>query len=393
MSVLEIILSSAVIVGFIDMIIHNKSNKLQYITAERSKWREELKQCALQLEECKSYDKKCKKIFAKLKANLNSYGYCADGEYPEDRKLNLMQDQHIWKAMYLIEQGIVEFYEGKKHMQEYLSLLLKFDWERSKEEADVDGSLIISIVSYGLIILISIVFRIDAFDEGEFVMELDAIMSVLMALSLPFLCLWGTRFLDSVKNFRDNKWYKKTFAWLVSWLAGVFIFVGVYLGCLSKMENKIMWCGGWVLFIIAFILMADSTADYKRRYIRYENAIISIETEIPCNLYLYSEQIRELLVEDKFQNLNLLVEWRYLKYKRDWVETLLEEIVGLDKQLNWESYIRWGYKIKFERINRREQKISWENYILAHPKCLKPILRYEDNLYIGYINMLKAKIE
>lgn len=132
---LNLVLSSAVIVAIINLFIQNRNNKLQYITNYRSKWREQLRKSVANLEKSSRYDDKCRQIFTKIKINLNSYGYCADGNYPDDSKLNIMKDQHIWKTLHMVEQEDIDFEDGKKRLEDYISLLLKFDWERRKEEA------------------------------------------------------------------------------------------------------------------------------------------------------------------------------------------------------------------------------------------------------------------
>ena len=105
---LNLVLSSAVIVAIINLFIQNRNNKLQYITNYRSKWREQLRKSVANLEKSSRYDDKCRQIFTKIKINLNSYGYCADGNYPDDSKLNIMKDQHIWKTLHMVEQGDID---------------------------------------------------------------------------------------------------------------------------------------------------------------------------------------------------------------------------------------------------------------------------------------------
>lgn len=394
MEILNLILSSVVIVAVINMIIQNRTNKLQYITSERSKWREEIKKSALELGKCSSYGKKCKKLFVKLKVNLNSYGYCADGNYPEDKKLNIMQDQHIWKEMDYIEKGKVQFSQGKKHLQEYLSLLLKFDWERSKEEAETDAGLVVSIILYWLMVAMGIFFHKDIFQDGKFSLDLEAAMSSVIAYLIPFMCIWSIRFMDSIKNIRDDKWYKMTFWWLIFWIIGILLFGVVHLYFYFMNAMAFVWLGGVILFFIAFFLMADSTVEKKRRYARYENAVICIMPEVPFMLHLYSEGVLELLVADKFEKLNIKIDWGYSDHNQELVKDLIDELKTLEHaDIRWKKYVRWRHRVKYMVIRLWEKNILLEDYILEHPKCLKAILKYENKYYVGYPKMLMIKTD
>ena len=69
---LNLVLSSAVIVAIINLFIQNRNNKLQYITNYRSKWREQLRKSVANLEKSSRYDDKCRQIFTKIKINLHS---------------------------------------------------------------------------------------------------------------------------------------------------------------------------------------------------------------------------------------------------------------------------------------------------------------------------------
>ncbi len=395
--ILNLILSSAVIVAIINMIVQNKNNKLQYITAERSEWRKEIKKCAIELEKCSSYGKKCKKIFAKLKVNLNSYGCCADGEYPEDEKLDILQDQHIWKEMHSIETGTKAFQTGKKHMQEYLSLLLKFDWERSKEEVKTDNNLIVSIVLYWLSIGVVLLFHKDLYGEDN-TLNLGLILAHVIIFMPSFMFLWGIRFIDAVKSIRKAKWYKMTSVWLIFWMIGMLSFVLFYIVTILEIQHWIAWIGGaigFLLFIMSFSLMADSTAEKKRRYMKYENALIkAMSSEEQFMLYLYKATVRELIIEDRFQKFNIMVDWTYLHNASKQVDRLLNEIRKKEKDnVPWEDYIHWRSKVRYHICHALKKADSLEEFVLRRPQSLKPILKYKQEFYVGYWAMLRIQID
>lgn len=82
-TILGTILSSTVISGIItalfNMMQHNNTNSLKYITEERQKWREKIRDIAKNIEayQYSSDDKdkqKLKEILVELKVNINPYG-------------------------------------------------------------------------------------------------------------------------------------------------------------------------------------------------------------------------------------------------------------------------------------------------------------------------------
>ena len=77
---LNILLSSAVIVALIEWISKNKSNYLQHITNNRAEWRKSLKDISVKL--YKSDKRTIGSVFTELKVNLNSYGLHPSGNYP-----------------------------------------------------------------------------------------------------------------------------------------------------------------------------------------------------------------------------------------------------------------------------------------------------------------------
>ena len=118
---------SAIISGVIGIYTSSRNNKLEYITKERSEWREEIRICAEELWDV-SYQK-TRKICDRLKVRINAFGKRVSNRYSDD--------SHIWEVIGEIEKGKCDkqrLHQLQSVLQEYLSLLLKWDWERSKRE-------------------------------------------------------------------------------------------------------------------------------------------------------------------------------------------------------------------------------------------------------------------
>lgn len=128
---LEVFLGSVVISTVISALVAvyttSKTNKLEYITRERCEWRKEIRICS-ELLSGSSYQE-TRKICDKLKVRINAWGRSVANNY--------LADAHIWKVIENIESEdfeSVRLIDLQWELQEYLSLLLKWDWERSKKE-------------------------------------------------------------------------------------------------------------------------------------------------------------------------------------------------------------------------------------------------------------------
>ncbi|MCB5007491.1 hypothetical protein LGW19_09810 [Streptococcus mutans] len=111
-----------------------KRNQLDYITKERSEWRKGIRKIIVKL---LGSDLDKKKIAVnQLKTQLNPYGFRRNYKYGKDY---YMADGHIWD-----ELEDFDFSENRiQRIVQYLVLLLKFDWERSKDEVGIDQNNII----------------------------------------------------------------------------------------------------------------------------------------------------------------------------------------------------------------------------------------------------------
>lgn len=118
-------------------------SKLKYITNERKAWRDKLRDIMYQIYKTKNINKtKC--LLTELYTRLNSYGY--------DNKEDILHDGHIWALIKIMENthrnSIMN--ECKKKLRMYISLLLKYDWERAKREVGIRS---ISLLSVGFYII------------------------------------------------------------------------------------------------------------------------------------------------------------------------------------------------------------------------------------------------
>lgn len=132
---LVIILSSTLLSGIVTSLVsfinNIKNNRLKYITEDRRKWREEIRIIVDELNNIK-YPNQIRCTLAKLKVRINPYGRGQKNDY--------IHDSHIWELIDKIEVNPCKgLRENKERLVFFLALLLKYDWDRAKEE--VNGSI------------------------------------------------------------------------------------------------------------------------------------------------------------------------------------------------------------------------------------------------------------
>lgn len=143
----------AVLSAFLTFINSSKKNKLEFITKERSEWRKDIQ---LILDDLGKIGKRSEAI-QRLKSRINPYGKNLTAE---DKDSFYLYDGHIWR---LIEKIDISNTEQVEELADYVRLLWKYDWERSKYEIRFDfiNSFIIFIlvvgpISNSLLILIKL---------------------------------------------------------------------------------------------------------------------------------------------------------------------------------------------------------------------------------------------
>lgn len=120
-SIISAVGISTIVSAIIAFVQNNKKNNLDFVTKERSEWRKKLKEILSEL----SDDTKKESAIIKLKSEINPYG---KNMSRKETKSYYMKEGHIWDLLDSGEE--VDF----DRLAFYIELLLKFDWERSKNE-------------------------------------------------------------------------------------------------------------------------------------------------------------------------------------------------------------------------------------------------------------------
>ncbi len=241
---------SAIVTGIILIFDNNRKNCISNITDERRKWREDIRKIIEDL----SSNLQCTQEGAinRLQSRINAYGQGIDSK---------VSDSHIWET-------INELRQTKAHTEkynlliskliDYLDLLLKYDWERSKKEIKLNFRNIVQLV-YGLVLTVYAVYinlnnkLAFASNFGNFIKVISC--AFFLMLVIPS-CL---QLLLRYKGMQEHKWERLVFGipatlllliieyklceWLALWINIDFIFAGGVI-----LENLYFWFCLWIKY-------------------------------------------------------------------------------------------------------------------------------------------------
>ena len=142
-SIISAVGISTIISTIFTFVQANKKNNLDLITKERSEWRKNLKEILSELNDGNEKDS----TLIKLKSQINPYG--KDIEI-KNTKPYFMKDGHIWDELEKSDQE-----RDYDRLSFFVELLLKYDWERSKQEIKFKPSKFLDWSIYLLILFTS----------------------------------------------------------------------------------------------------------------------------------------------------------------------------------------------------------------------------------------------
>lgn len=140
-TIVNLLLCSSVLPVAITSIVsirqYNKETRLKRITDERTRWRDEIRIIAERMSKIDCSNENCKSNLRiqlnNLKLRINAYGILETDRV--NKTNNYTTDSHIWNKINELENSENVNEEQINQLIEYLSVLLKYDWERCKLEA------------------------------------------------------------------------------------------------------------------------------------------------------------------------------------------------------------------------------------------------------------------
>ena len=150
---------ATVITGIVAIINNNKQAKMAYITGERAKWRKKMKKISSQVYSATEKEKLCE-VLAELKLQINGYRQDvwfqtvkeiknkSEKKNVKAKSVHLVEDGKIWEAIAKIEStdDQEQIKKEKTFLLAYIGCLLKYDWERSKNEVITGPHIIICVI-------------------------------------------------------------------------------------------------------------------------------------------------------------------------------------------------------------------------------------------------------
>lgn len=275
-TILQILASSAVIVVIIEVVFQSKTNRVQFLTSSRAEWRSNLKQYAEELS--KSNYRNISQVLTKIKVNLNGYGCYNKDEYPSDEQLDFFRDEHIWKEINCLEVACASKHPSKKIVEEhkqrlikFLGLLLKFDWERSKDEIKMNLTAIASILAFSIMIITC--FLQMTYNKADTLMIWKTAKRMI-TMVIPFLILWAPCLVEVPKLFKIKKWYKNVGSYPFTWAVGAIMQLCFLYN--FKKTYKIDINIPMLFYLIAMFLAIMYPLMRRNMFIEYDNKIIRI---------------------------------------------------------------------------------------------------------------------
>lgn len=179
----------AVLSAILVFLNNSKRNQLDYITKERSEWRKSIKLIIVDLLNGENRES----AVNSLRTQINPYGYCRNIKYTNEY---YMKDGHIWDLLNDFDYSE----EKSQKLIQYLRLLLKYDWERSKNEVRINNNFLWNFLRWGLIILNLIMLFWAGNVNNELNMYLSLFSVILLFLQPSLIKLLSKLNSDSPKE-------------------------------------------------------------------------------------------------------------------------------------------------------------------------------------------------
>ncbi len=246
-NLIPIVLASTVIATIITTGFNfykaKKEFRLKRITEERANWRREIKDIADILSQTED-SQKIRLAMDRLKVRINVFGYLNSKKVEESYdEYSFYNDSYIWDTIKDFEKTGYFGEEQKNILLVKLSLLLKYDWEKSKKEV-LGEKIIFKLIPWFIVYYSAIIFVLIyglKFDIEKFFSNTENLLKqegsslyTLIFLFAPFfiLMLSEVEILDSSQSkSKIIKYIKKIFnaCSIIGVVVLVMLFPGMYL--------------------------------------------------------------------------------------------------------------------------------------------------------------------
>ena len=254
---------AAVVTGIIELVKMNNSNKATYIISQREEWREKIRDIADDI--YKADQKNIGVSLTKLKTRINSYGTVKEKIYSDKERANreyYLKDGHIYEVIKKLEDKKTnsDFKKQKSKLIDYLTLLLKFDWERAKIESSTNGITVISwileIIAIVLLIIINLQNEIE-----KTIVSLCVSVAVLLFYFLTPLIL--ELVLKNAKYSTETQKMKNEISIL---LLLIFVLITIVV-CFNMMKDELFLPFSFMILAYSLQILPKCNEKYIQDYI------------------------------------------------------------------------------------------------------------------------------
>lgn len=292
-SIISAVGISTIISTIFTFVQANKKNNLDLITKERSEWRKNLKEILSELNDGNEKDS----TLIKLKSQINPYG--KDIEI-KNTKPYFMKDGHIWDELEKSDQE-----RDYDRLSFFVELLLKYDWERSKQEIKFKPSKFLDWSIY-LLILFSILYSCYiAFDkyqsEPENILLLFLGVSSFVSLILFLLQKQVTNIIKKNPSKNPNEQ-----VWIFTIFYGLPYFIVVF---------TLITCVEFLKFNISTVVFASIGLFVYEYYFLSSTQLVEVEDDYIREIErTFISQTQRRIKETKLLNLNNRLENKLYTY-------------------------------------------------------------------------------
>lgn len=284
---------AAVVAGLFEIFKANNSNKATFVIKQREKWREQIRKISTEI-----YESNKDNIgipLTKLKTRINAYSVTNNHEYKCSKNYYYnyyMKDTHIHRIINEIESTEEDFENKKQKLIDYLSCLVKYDWDRAKREATLNKAFIVSLFFEfsGIFLLCLTIKELDNFN-----------MLFLMFLGLFYFLPLVLNLMYGNKPIISNSTIILYF--ICNILNGILLILSMHTGKIIAILASILMILASVCLLVYSFSIAKPEKDYIKKLseIDEENKlaieqIISSSNKNKSNLFAPVILICELLL-------------------------------------------------------------------------------------------------
>ncbi len=309
-TILGIILGSTVMSSLVNAIFsyltNRKNDTLSHITNERKVWREKIRDLAAKIQDCEFHatnKKNINKYLVQLKVNINPYG--------KGKICDFEHDSHIWMEICELETvtDADNFQKHKELLVDYLSFMLKEDWERSKREIKGFSALICEFLSMSIFLIWLVSIHRIKYSFGLNYCIFLCIITFLMLFALPKIII---PFFDIkiIKNDNINNLYMiLSFFYILIGLAiyAIYVFI-IFLFAQKYMHNDLESGIFFVLSGVVIVLVLLNVFNTRDRKYYIADSINRLRCDKLSKIHEYKSIINDWVHElDQLNNFDYVM--------------------------------------------------------------------------------------